>query len=88
MQKALSINISIRRFSPIQKNLKETKVYYDVTDRVKEMLSNARHETYEQIQIKEIVGEELGAFFAGEKDAESTARIIQNRVQLFLNERR
>ena len=87
-----ALNSMIGQKISIDGTVADEAAVYEITedniDRVKEMLSNARHETYEQIQIKEIVGEELGAFFSGEKDAESTARIIQNRVQLFLNERR
>ena len=33
-----------------------------------------------------ILNEELGAFFAGDKTAEETARIIQNRVTTYLKE--
>lgn len=33
-----------------------------------------------------IVMEECGAFFAGDTTAEETAKAIQNRVQLYLNE--
>lgn len=71
-------------------NNDEDVLEYEVTseyiDKVKEMIENARPETYEQLQIREIVAEELDAFFAGAKDAETTAEIIQNRVQLYLDE--
>ncbi|MCH5345211.1 MAG: extracellular solute-binding protein [Acetatifactor sp.] len=36
--------------------------------------------------IRNIVMEEAGAYFAGDRSAEDTARIIQNRVQLMLDE--
>ena len=36
--------------------------------------------------LNEIIGDEAGAFFAGEKTAEETAKLIQNRVQLYLAE--
>ena len=39
-----------------------------------------------QEQVLSIVREEAEAFFAGDKTAEETAEIIQNRVQLYLNE--
>jgi len=34
----------------------------------------------------EVLLEEFQPFFAGEKDAEQTAEVIQNRVQVYLNE--
>lgn len=36
--------------------------------------------------LMEIINDEAGAFFAGEKTAEETAQIIQNRVQLYMAE--
>ena len=40
---------------------------------------------YENEEITDIVSEETEAFFAGDKTAEETAKIIQNRVQLYLD---
>ena len=40
---------------------------------------------YENEEIMDIVSEETGAFFAGDKTAEETANVIQNRVQLYLD---
>ena len=37
---------------------------------------------YENEEIMDIVSEETEAFFAGDKTAEETALVIQNRVQL------
>lgn len=37
-------------------------------------------------KVYEIMQEETGAFFAGQKTAEETAKLIQNRVQTYLNE--
>lgn len=37
-------------------------------------------------QIKNIITEEVRAFYAGDKTAKEAAEIIQNRVQLFVNE--
>ena len=37
-------------------------------------------------KIYEIMDEETGAYFAGQKSAEETAKLIQNRVQTYLNE--
>ena len=36
--------------------------------------------------ILAIIYEETGSFWAGDKTAEDTAEIIQNRVQLYLDE--
>ena len=40
---------------------------------------------YDQ-SLMEIINDEAGAFFAGEKTAEETAQLIQNRVQLYMAE--
>ena len=44
---------------------------------------NSRY--YETEEIMDIVSEETEAFFAGDKTAEETAKVIQNRVQLYLD---
>lgn len=41
---------------------------------------------YENEEIMDIVSEETRAFFTGDKTAEETAKVIQNRVQLYLDE--
>lgn len=38
-------------------------------------------------EIEKILEEEAGSFFAGDKDAQAVAELIQNRVQNYLNER-
>lgn len=40
---------------------------------------------YENKEIMDIVSEETEAFFAGDKTAEETANVIQNRVQVYLD---
>ena len=37
-------------------------------------------------EIADIIWEELGAFFAGDKTSQQCAETIQNRVQLYLDE--
>ncbi|MDE5802698.1 MAG: extracellular solute-binding protein [Lachnospiraceae bacterium] len=49
-------------------------------------LLSVNHCYYENEEIMDIVSEETGAFFAGAKTAEETAKVIQNRVQLYLDE--
>ena len=39
-------------------------------------------------KLRAILEEELDAFFAGGKSAEDVAKVIDNRVQLYLNERK
>lgn len=41
---------------------------------------------FEDTNVMNIINEEMGAYFAGQKTAEMTAKLIQNRVQLYLNE--
>lgn len=38
-------------------------------------------------EIENILLEEVGSYFSGDRDAEAVARLIQNRVQLYLRER-
>lgn len=38
-------------------------------------------------EIQNIIDEESGSFFAGDRDAQTVAELIQNRVQLYLSER-
>ena len=40
---------------------------------------------YENEEIMDIVSEETEAFFAGDKTAEETAKVIQNRLQLYMD---
>lgn len=37
--------------------------------------------------IENMILEEAGSYFSGDRDAEAVAALIQNRVQLYLNER-
>lgn len=39
-------------------------------------------------EVISIIRDELEAFFAGDKTAEESAKMIQNRIQLYMNERR
>ena len=41
---------------------------------------------FEDNNVLNIIREEMGAYFAGQKTAEATAKLIQNRVQLYLDE--
>ncbi|QHW34583.1 extracellular solute-binding protein [Paenibacillus rhizovicinus] len=64
----------------------------EVTDEkleaLRDMLSeaNLRDRGYESTTIQQIIAEEVKAFFAGQKSADSVARLIQNRVTTYLNE--
>lgn len=66
----------------------EVKVTKEYIEEVKKMLFNARCETNEQREVKTILSEELSNFFDNKKDSYETAKIIQKRVQLFLEENR
>jgi len=56
-------------------------------ERVIKAWEDALPDTYENQMIREIVEEETQAYFAGQKSLDETCKVIQNRVQLFLNER-
>ncbi|WP_340007809.1 ABC transporter substrate-binding protein [Paenibacillus sp. FSL K6-0276] len=56
----------------------------------KEMVSEARLRNYgyndEHNMLPTIIAEEAKAFFTGQKSAEATAKLIQNRIMIYLNE--
>lgn len=56
-------------------------------EHLKELIMQAGHVPGYQEPIMAVIREEATAYFAGDKDVRETARIIQNRVQVFLNER-
>ena len=56
-------------------------------EQLQELISRAGHVPGYQEAVMSIIREEAAGYFAGDKDARETARIIQNRVQVFLNER-
>ncbi|MNI65066.1 hypothetical protein D3C73_1205490 [compost metagenome] len=41
---------------------------------------------YKPSKVGEIIGQESQAYFSGQKSAEDVAKLIQNRVTLYLNE--
>jgi multiple sugar transport system substrate-binding protein len=50
-------------------------------------LSEAIHPVeYKPSKVEDILSEESVAFFNGQKSAEAVAKLIQNRVTIFLNE--
>lgn len=56
---------------------------------LRELAENAYLHTYRIFDpVYQIVLEESDAYFAGDRTAEETARIIENRVQLYLDERK
>ena len=52
----------------------------------KELIENAQVLTYEKEEVLSMIGEELQAFFYGERTAIDVTRKIDNRVQLYLDE--
>lgn len=56
-------------------------------EQLQELISRAGHVPGYQEPVMSIIREEAAGYFAGDKDARETARIIQSRVQVFLNER-
>ncbi|UQZ81266.1 Putative ABC transporter substrate-binding protein YesO [Paenibacillus konkukensis] len=53
---------------------------------VREMIAEANSFTQSDAKVNSIVGEESKSYFAGQKSAEETAKLIQNRVTTYLNE--
>lgn len=55
-------------------------------DEVTRMIENTDSRAMIDQNISNIINEESGAFFAGQKSAEETAGIIQNRVSVYIGE--
>ncbi len=55
---------------------------------VKKLIESADTMYQYDEQIMNIISEETGAFFEGQKRAKDAADIIQNRVQIYVNENR
>ena len=55
-------------------------------DQVINILHNLKTKISVDSKINGIIDEEAGAFFAGQKNAEETADIIQSRVKVYINE--
>ena len=53
-------------------------------ERLTEIIGNLSHKTSQDELLLKIVGEEAQVYFRGQKSAEETAQVIQNRVQLYL----
>lgn len=64
--------------APTQEHYDRLMELYNATDRVYDY----------DITIRDIIIEMTGPFFAGEKSAEETAKLIQGRVQFYLDEQR
>ena len=64
--------------APTQEHYDRLMELYNATDRVYDY----------DITIRDIVIEMTGPFFAGDKSAEETAKLVQGRVQLYLDEQR
>ena len=53
---------------------------------IRELLESAEPIQGGNDDIFAIISEEAGAYFAGQRSAQATAEVIQNRVTLYLNE--
>jgi multiple sugar transport system substrate-binding protein len=58
----------------------------DCGEMLLQLIKNASQKRIWDSQIESIVQEEVTAFFTGDKSAEETAKIIQNRVSIYLSE--
>lgn len=54
----------------------------------RELLETAEPHRENTAAIRKIILEELDSYYSGDKDAQSVVALIQNRVQLYLNERK
>ena len=50
------------------------------------MMEHVRADTLENVTIRNIILEEAQLYFQGDKSLEETCRVIQSRVQLYLDE--
>lgn len=56
--------------------------------RFRYLIENARPNNWYALDIMDVVWEELEPYFEGQRSAEEAARILDNRVQLYLDERK
>ncbi len=57
-------------------------------DEIVKYISSVSHRAYYNTAVTNIMEEELGAYFKNQKSAEDVSKLIQNRVQLYINENR
>ena len=57
-------------------------------DRVMDFIKSVNRVSRNDEQVLSIINEEAAIYFAGDKTADETARVIQNRIQNYVNERR
>lgn len=50
------------------------------------LVESATETPFENVAVMNIINEEMGSYFSGQKTAEDVAAIIQNRVQLYVKE--
>ena len=55
-------------------------------DEIVKFISSVSRRAYYNTAVNNIIGEELGAYFKNQKSAEDVSKLIQNRVQLYINE--
>ncbi|WP_227013825.1 hypothetical protein [Paenibacillus psychroresistens] len=66
---------------------KEYKVHAADVQRLETYLNDAIHPVeFKPSKVEDIILEEAKSYFIGQKSAEAVAKLIQNRVTLFLNE--
>ncbi|MEG1741721.1 MAG: ABC transporter substrate-binding protein, partial [Acetivibrio sp.] len=68
------------------KEVKIGKVTDEECEKVMNFLKSLNQVMRYDQNVTKIMDEETGAYFSGQKSAEETANLIQNRVQTYLNE--
>ena len=75
---------------PMEENFRNGEIHMQVTDEdiafIKRYMDNISMKVDYNNKILEIINEDIQMFLAGEKSAEETAKVIQNRAQLYLSE--
>jgi multiple sugar transport system substrate-binding protein len=73
-------------------NIMNDVLLYPVTEeqaeRFDEIAQSANLEIGRDGVVMDIINEELTAFLAGNKSAEETARVVQSRIQIYVNEQK
>ncbi|HEX2944956.1 MAG TPA: extracellular solute-binding protein [Clostridia bacterium] len=67
-------------------NVKYLYMNQKLIDAIDEFIPDVGDYKYEEEQINSIIGAEVSDFLAGKRSAEETAKIIQNKVAIILNE--
>lgn len=82
---------AVAKKSYIEKDIVSIQVYKcesEDVEQIRTLIDNISDKFQYNVEIQKIINEEVDAYMQGQKDIESVCKIVQSRVQLYLNERK